>query len=124
MASFLAYLQVFKMATKSIQNLTLLLIHSLMYLGICEGALGWSLFCYASLCVISIFCQHLDEEENDSCFALIVIKMSCDCKCFVALPHHVVGWSAVVIAVFPVYTRLCFVYLVSSCYYVSFIALF
>ena len=53
-----------------------------------------------------LFCQHLDEEENDSCFALIVFLMSCDCKSSVALPHDAVGLSAVVSMFFPVYTHL------------------
>ena len=43
-----------KMAIKIIQNLTLLLIHCLMYLRIFVGVLCWSLFCYTSLCVLSI----------------------------------------------------------------------
>ena len=44
--------------------------------------------------------------------------MSCDYKCSVALPHNAalphdsVGWSAVVIVVFPLYTHLRFAYLV------------
>ena len=48
-----------------------------------------------SLCSF-YFCQHLDEEENDSCFALIVFLMSRDCNCSVALPQDAVGLSAVV----------------------------
>ena len=51
------------------------------------GVLCWSLFYYASIRVLSI----LDEEENDSCFALIVFLVSCDCKCSVPLPHCAVG---------------------------------
>ena len=42
---------------------------------------------------------------NDSCFDSIVFLMSCDCKCFVALPHDAVGLSAVVSVGFPVYTH-------------------
>ena len=38
-ASYLAYLPVFKMAATIIQNLTLLLIHCLMYFGIFVGVL-------------------------------------------------------------------------------------
>ena len=30
-----------------------------------------------------------------ACFALIVFLVSCDSQCSVALPHSVVGWSAV-----------------------------
>ena len=37
------------------------------------------------------FWSHLDEEENDSCFALIAFLVSCDCKCSVPLPHDAVG---------------------------------
>ena len=55
MASYLADLHVFKMAAKIIQNLTLLLIRSLMYLRIFMGVLCWSLFYYSSFCVLSIF---------------------------------------------------------------------
>ena len=58
----------------------------------------------------------LDEEENDSCFALIVFLMSCGCKCSVALPHDAVDLSAVVSVVFLVYTHLLFAYLVFSFY--------
>ena len=49
-----------------------------------------SLFWYALLCAI-----HLEEEERAGCFAFIVLRMSCCCKCTVALPHCVVCWSAV-----------------------------
>ena len=35
------------------------------------------------------------EEERAGCFAIFVFLMSCDCKCFVALPHGAAGWSAV-----------------------------
>ena len=34
-------------------------------------------------------------EEKAGCFAFIVLQMSCYCKCSVALPHGVMGWSAV-----------------------------
>ena len=53
----------FKMATKSMQNLTLLLIHCLMYLGIFVGVLCWSFFYYASLCVLSIFVNTLTRKR-------------------------------------------------------------
>ena len=39
--------------------------------------------------------NYFDEDERVSCFALIVCLMSCDCKCFVALPHGAIVWSAV-----------------------------
>ena len=57
------YLHVFKMAAKIIQNLTLLLIHCLMYLGIIVGVLCWSLFYYASICVLSIFVNTLTRKR-------------------------------------------------------------
>ena len=40
-------------------------------------------------------CNHLEEEERTSCFAFIVLRMSCYCKCSVILSHSAVGWSAV-----------------------------
>ena len=43
-----------------------------------------------SLCSF-YFCDHLDEEENESCFALIVFLISCGCKCSVVLSHDAVG---------------------------------
>ena len=45
-----------------IQNLTLLSIQCLMYLGIFVGVLCWSLFYYASLCVLSIFVNTLTRK--------------------------------------------------------------
>ena len=63
MASYGANLHVFKMAAKIIQNLTSLLIHCLMYLGIFVGVLSWSLFYYASLCVLSIFVNTLTRKR-------------------------------------------------------------
>ena len=52
-------------------------------------------FCYVSLCVLSSFGNHLDKEERADCFTLIAFLVSCDCWCFMALPHSAVGWSAV-----------------------------
>ena len=40
-----------------------LLIHCLMYLGIFVGVLCWSLFYYASICVISIFVNTLTRKR-------------------------------------------------------------
>ena len=31
-------------------------------------------------------------EERAGCFAFIVLRISCYCKCSVAFPHDVVGW--------------------------------
>ena len=78
------------------------------------GVLCWSLFYYASLCVLSIFVNTLTRKRMIVDFALIVFLMSCDYKCSAALPHDAVGLSAVVSVVFPVYTHLIFAYLVSS----------
>ena len=52
------------------------------------------LFFYALLRVHSL-CNHLEEEEKSGCFAIIVLQMYCSYQCSVALPHGVVGWSAV-----------------------------
>ena len=46
-----------------IQNLTLLLIHCLMYRGIFVGVLCWYLFYYASICVLSIFVNTLTRKR-------------------------------------------------------------
>ena len=56
-----------------------------MYISLFVGVLCWSLRWYALFCVLS---SHLDEEERAGC-------LSCYCKCYVALPHDAVGWSAV-----------------------------
>ena len=53
----------FQDGAKIIQNLTLLLIYCLMYLGIFVGVLCWSLFYYASLCVLSIFDNTLTRKN-------------------------------------------------------------
>ena len=53
----------FKIASISIQNLTLLLIHCIMYLRIFVGVLCWSLFYYTSLCVLSIFVNTLTSKR-------------------------------------------------------------
>ena len=57
-------MHVFKMVAKIRQNLTLLLIYGLIYLGIFLGVLCWSLFYYASLCVLSIFVNTLTRKRT------------------------------------------------------------
>ena len=64
-----------------------------MYLPLFVGVFCLSSFCYALLCVLSSF-NHLEEGEKAGCVA-IVLQMYCYYKYFVALPHGVVGWSAV-----------------------------
>ena len=39
--------------------------------------------------------QSLKEEEKAGCFTIIVLQITCHCKCSVVLPHGAVGWSAV-----------------------------
>ena len=51
----------------------------------------WFVIQYSLFCD----CNHLDEEERASCFTVIVLLMSCDCKCSVALLCDAVGWSTV-----------------------------
>ena len=55
---------------------------------------GGSVLVFVLLCIYLCyfyFWSHLDEEENDTCFALIAFLVSCDCKCSVPLPHDAVG---------------------------------
>ena len=55
-----------------------------------------------------LVCNHLEEEERADCFAFIVSRLSCYCKCHVALPHGAVGWSAVCDCSIPDHTHLLF----------------
>ena len=72
----------------------LLLIHCLMYFPLYVGVQRLSLFDYALLCVHSSFAIIL-KRKSELCFAFIVLRMSCYCKCSVAIPRGAVGWSAV-----------------------------
>ena len=45
--------------------------------------------------VFVLLCYHIEEEEKTCCFAIFVLKMYSYFKCYVALPHGAVGWSAV-----------------------------
>ena len=57
------------------------------------------MFVFVLLCII--LCVHsslaiiLKREKKSSSFAIIVLQMYCYYKCYVALPHGAVGWSAV-----------------------------
>ena len=62
-----------------IQNLTFSLIQSLMYLGIFVGALCWSLFYNASLCVLSIFVNTLTRKR------MIVALFKLSSRCLVTV---------------------------------------
>ena len=44
--------------------------------------------------VFSSFAINL-KRKRELCFAFIVLRVSCYCKCSVSLPHGTVGWSAV-----------------------------
>ena len=51
---------------------------------------------YALFCVLSSFCNHLEEEERDGCFAFIFLWISCYLNVlwlFLGIPFVV--WSAV-----------------------------
>ena len=68
--------------------------HTESYIAVPQNICGGSVLVFVLLCISLCsfyFCKHIDEEENDSCFALIVFLVSCDCKCSVALPHDAVG---------------------------------
>ena len=49
-------------------------------------------------CVIVLFSDHthfIASIHEADCFTVFVLMVSCSCYCSVALPHGVVGWSAV-----------------------------
>ena len=46
-------------------------------------------------CIASFAIFLLRKRERAACFTLIVFLVSCDCKCYVVLPHGTVGWFAV-----------------------------
>ena len=56
------------------------------------------MFVFVLLCITLcpfLFYNPLEKEEKAGCFAIIVLHMYCFHKCYVALPHGAVGWSAV-----------------------------
>ena len=53
-----------------------------------------SVFVFVLICItMCSFCFVKDERAD--CLAFVVLRMSCYCKCYVALPHGTVSWSAV-----------------------------
>ena len=52
------------------------------------------------------FCNQLEQEERADYFAFIVLRISCYCKCPVALPRGVGVGLQVVIVVFRLLTYL------------------
>ena len=88
----------------------MLLVYCLMYFSLFVGVLCLSLSWYALLCVLFKFAIILKRKRELVALLLIVLRMSCYCKCFVALLHGAVGWSAVcVFVVFPDHIHLLFV---------------
>ena len=75
-----------------------------MYLPLFVG----SVFVFVLLC-ITLFCNHLEEDERAGCLAFIVLQMSCYCKCSVTLPHGAVCLQCVIV-VFPDHTHLLFIF--------------
>ena len=47
------------------------------------------------------FYNRIHEEKRAGCFAFIVFRISCFCKCVVALLHGTVRWSAVCDCIMP-----------------------
>ena len=69
------------------------------------------MFVFVLLCITLCpfeFCNHLEEEESAGCFAFVVLRMSCYCKCSVTL--LTVPWVGLqcVIMVFSDHTHLLF----------------
>ena len=61
------------------------------------GVLCSSLFWYALFYVLFSFAIILtkNQEERAGCFVFVDFRMSCYCKCSVALPHGAAGGYAV-----------------------------
>ena len=60
--------------------------------------------CFVVHCFVSFL--QVVQSERAGCFALIVLPVSCDSYCYVALPQSAVDWSAVYFVVFPDHTHL------------------
>ena len=85
----------------------MLLICCFIYVQLFAGALCWSLFCYALLCVLHSFAIILDEEERAGCFALIDFCLVTVLWLFLAMPPVCLQC---VIVVYPDHTRLLFAF--------------
>ena len=59
------------------------------------GVLCLSLFWYALLCALLSFAIILKRKRELIALFFTVLLISCYCKCSVAFPHDVVGWSGV-----------------------------
>ena len=60
----------------------------------CWGSVFVFVLVNITLCPFWVF-NHLGEDEKAICFAFPVLRMSCYCKWFVALPYVVVEWTLV-----------------------------
>ena len=71
------------------------MIYCLKYFPLSVGVLCLSLFWQALLFVLSSFAIILKRKRE--LVALLLLSFGClvNCKCYVALPHGAVGWSAV-----------------------------
>ena len=70
------------------------------------GVLCLSLFWYALLCALSSFATILKRKRELVALLLIVLRISCYCKCSVAFPHDILGWSKeLIIVVYPDHTQ-------------------
>ena len=54
-----------------------------------------SMFYWAFLCLLFLFCNHLGGDKIAGCFTLFVILVTCNCYCSVAVPRGSVGWPVV-----------------------------
>ena len=65
-------------------------------------------FVFVPCFVVQYFVSSLFCKERDGIFTFIVSMISCDCYCFVAVPHVAMCWSVVLIVIFSDQTRLIF----------------
>ena len=56
------------------------------------------MFVFVLLCITLCpfyFCNPLEEEKKNGCFAILFFQMNCYFDCSEALPHGAGGWCAV-----------------------------